>query len=663
VKLIKLSLKNFKGCRSFTLETQGNNCSVYGDNATGKTTLYDAFIWLLFDKDSQNRKDFEIKTFDSNGQPVHGLEHSVEAELDLNGEKLTLEKSFYEKWTKKRGSAEKQFTGHTTDYYISGVPVKRSEYTARIAEIIDENIFKLLTNPTYFNEQLHWQERRKILLEVCGNVSDEEVIASDSSLSKLPEILGNRSIEQHRKVIQAKRAEINRELERIPVRIDEAELALPDITNIIPDKLSENMAKLKAEIQKKNQELARIESGGEIAEKTKQLRELEVELLALKNQHHNQYEAEIQEKQKLLSQAKEKHSDLLASIRGMEKSLELSREELDSLGNRMTTLRAKWHEVNNQQLGLDLDEVCPTCGQRWPQEHLEAYRERALAQFNREKAEKLEQVSAEGKRLKAKVTELEYETTELEKKIAEARKKLKEEEFAIDSYSKEIEFLRSEQSNYDTNSACVAKLAEVENVESAIENLRKGSVDAVAKVKEEIREIELDLATLEQEAAKVKQRKQGQERIEELKAQERELAAEYERLEQELYLTEQFIRAKVNLLEEKINNRFKYARFKLFDVQVNGAVVECCETMYQGVLYSSLNHGARINVGLDIINTLSEFYGFSAPIFIDNREAVTKLVKTKGQIISLIVSEPDKTLRVETENESEVEANLFKEVV
>ena len=120
-----------------------------------------------------------------------------------------------------------------------------------------------------------------------------------------------------------------------------------------------------------------------------------------------------------------------------------------------------------------------------------------------------------------------------------------------------------------------------------------------------------------------------------------------ENLEQQLYLTEQFIRTKVQLLEDRINNKFELARFKLFDVQINGAVVECCETTYRGVPYSSLNRGARINVGLDIIRTLSKHYGFNAPIWIDNAEAVTHLIEIDSQVIRLLVSEQDEKLRVE----------------
>src|SRR5690606_2110005 len=191
----------FKGIRNFELNTQEKDVNVFGDNAAGKTTLADAFMWLLFDKDSSNRKDFQIKTLKPDGEPEHGLEHIVEAILELEDrQQIALKKVFQEKWQKKRGSATAEFTGHTTNHFVDGVPVQKKEYDARIAEIADENIFRLLTDPRYFNEVLHWTDRRKLLLEVCGDVSDEEVISSQKALNALKDILGNRTIEQQRKI-------------------------------------------------------------------------------------------------------------------------------------------------------------------------------------------------------------------------------------------------------------------------------------------------------------------------------------------------------------------------------------------------------------------------------------------------------------------------------
>ena len=137
-------------------------------------------------------------------------------------------------------------------------------------------------------------------------------------------------------------------------------------------------------------------------------------------------------------------------------------------------------------------------------------------------------------------------------------------------------------------------------------------------------------------------------RIEELKGQERDLAAEHEQLEKELFLVEGFVRAKVEMLESKINSRFKLARFKLFNEQINGGLQECCEVLFDGVPYNSgLNTGARINVGLDIIRTLSEYYQKSFPVIIDNAEAVVDLEEIDAQIICMFVSKKHRSLKWE----------------
>ena len=172
IRLNQLLLKNFKGARDIGLVLRGEKTAIFGDNSTFKTTCADAFSWLLFGKDSQGRADFEIKTLDDSGEALHGLEHAVEAALDVDGKKTELRKVYRELWTKKRGSLVKEFTGHTKDTFIDGVPVTQSEYEEWIAELADEKAFRLLTNPLEFAERLHWQERRRILLEVCGDMSD-----------------------------------------------------------------------------------------------------------------------------------------------------------------------------------------------------------------------------------------------------------------------------------------------------------------------------------------------------------------------------------------------------------------------------------------------------------------------------------------------------------
>ena len=655
IRLIKLRLSNFKGIREFVLDAQGKDVRVYGDNGTGKTTLSDAWHWLLFDKDSSNRKDFEIKTLGPDGEPEHGLEHTVEAVLELeDGSRLALKKVYMEKWTKKRGSATAEFTGHTTDHFVDGVPVKKKEYDEKIAEIADEEIFRLLTDPRYFNEMLHWQDRRKLLLEVCGDVSDAEVIASKTDLSKLSEILGNRTIEQHRKVIQARRAEINKELEKIPVRIDEVKRGLPNIDDITnPDELPNDIAKLREQLRAKQERLAQAKAGGQVAEKTKELRMLEGQLLELKNRHRQALDEKVADKQKELSTVQGDIYRLKADIENRESVIQHSETEVKTIEEKMEKLRQKWYEKNQKEFEFEHEETCPTCGQPLPAERIEEAREKAMAEFNREKAERLENISAEGRNLKELKTILEEKIEQARQGLETSRNELSSLEQKEADLKAEIDAILDGAKPVEDTPEYMQLQKQIENIKTEITDMQAGSNAAIMAIQKEIDELNADIAALEQAAARLEAREKGLKRIEELKAEERKLAAEYEELEEQLYLTEEFIRTKVRLLENKINSKFKMARFKLFNTLVNGGVEECCETTYKGVPYSNLNNGARLNIGLDIINTLSEHYNFTPPIWLDNAESVTDILPTGGQQIQLIVSEKDKRLRVEIAEKKE----------
>ena len=654
MKLLKLQLTNFKGCKSLEINTDGKNLNVYGDNGSGKTTLADSFMWLLFDKDSNNRKDFEIKTLGPDGEPEHGLEHAVEAVLELeDGSRLALKKVYQEKWTKKRGSATAEFTGHTTDYFVDGVPVQKKEYDARIAEIADENIFRLLTDPRYFNEVLHWQKRRELLLEVCGDVSDAEVIASNKDLSGLSDILGNRTIEQHRKVIQARKSEINKELEKIPVRIDEVKRGLPNIDDITNEKeLPNDIARLREELRAKQEELVQAKAGGQVAEKTKELRTIEGQMLDLRNKHRQSLDGKVGEKSRELSRVQGEIYRLKNDIETKSRTIQYNESEIKTLDEKMERLRKEWREENTkvfeqeQAAFLKLD-TCPTCGQPLPKEQLQEARDKAMVQFNKAKAEKLEAISAEGKKLKdmkaAMEENLAYVRCELEKATAELAG-LEKKEAALKA---EIDNIMQGAEPVETTPEYAQIQERIMKIREDIAKMQADSNTAIMAIQKEIDTLTDAITTLEQAAARLEARKNGKKRIEDLKAEERKLAAEYEELERQIYLTEEFIRAKVRLLEDKINSKFKMARFKLFEVQVNGALAECCETTYNGVPYSNLNNGAKVQIGLDIINTLSEHYGFAPVVFIDNAESVTNILPTKGQQIRLIVSAADKKLRVE----------------
>ena len=651
MKLNKLILHNFKGIREFTIDIGGNNASVFADNGYGKTSVMDAFLWIFTGKDSQGKQmEASIKTLTVSGEELHHLDHEAEAVIDIGGKVATLKKTFHEIWTKKRGSASESFSGHETLNEIDGVPKSKKEFDAFIAGIASEDMFKLLTNPAYFNEQLHWQKRREILLDVCGNISDSEVITSDKALTGLTKILNGRALEDHKKVVKAQMTKINKEKDEIPARIDEATRGLPDITGISPaEVLNIEIESLKKQQQAKQQELVRTENGGEVAEKQRKIREVEGRLLDLKNKHRAANEDKVFVKKREMQRLNLQLSGIDAEIKNTQQSISSNGIFIDRINADRVSLRSEFVEANKKVFEFTQDSNCPACGQPLPKERLLAVSEAAESQFKLANSQRIEEIDTQGRQLKAKAEDLIGVNDGLKTKLGNL---IILKDKIIDSIAE----LQVEINSFDTDEP-IESTPEYRSIDSLITklqseisdiNLQKQSV--IRKIQTEISLFNTDISARESNVMRLKMHEDGSKRITELEAKEKTLAAEYERLEGELDLCDKFTVAKVNLLESKINSKFKFARFKLFEQQINGGLNEICQTVYSGIPYGAgLNRGASMNVGLDVINTLSEHYGFTAPVFVDNAEAVTKLLSVQAQVIRLVVSEPDKTLRVEVE--------------
>ena len=587
LKLLELNLKNFKGVKSFTLQANGEDVKVFGDNATGKTTLFDSFVYLLFDKDSQNKKDFSIKTLDSMGNELHGLEHEVEAKFLIDGRPLSLRKVYTEKWTKKRGSAQSEFTGHTTDYFIDGVPSKKKEYVDRVASIVDEDVFKLLTSPSYFNEQLKWQDRRKTLLQVAGDVTDEEVIASQKSLVDLPAILEGRSIEDHRKIIAAKRKEINEQLEKIPVRIDEINLGLPDLSGLNKQMLEGAISQINKDIEEKTDQISNIRNGNAISQKQKAIQEIEIELLRIRQEHDSGSKDEVYKLKARIQEEQSNVSILTSKLDNLKNQKRYNDDNIKRIDESLVQLRNEWHEVNNQEFTHNDACECPTCGQALPEEQVSAARDKALSQFNLSKAKKLEEINEKGKHGKEQKQKFLSDNENLSREYEKLNGQVSEKNELLSKLNEQLKALEGYIIDITENVQYVAMLQEKSNLESEMNDLRSFAQDSILSIQEEIARLKSERDRYQQDLNKFSIVDQSQKRIEELTQQERKLAAEYEKLEKENFLTEEFIRTKVNLLEEKINSKFKYARFKLFEEQINGGLKETCVTTFNAVPYDS----------------------------------------------------------------------------
>lgn len=631
MKLLKLKLQNFKGIRNSEFDFGGINATIYGDNATGKTTVFDSLCWLLFGKDSLDRADFEIKTLE-NGEPIHKVNHEVEAEfLNDDGNSFTLRRVYREKYSSPRGGDTK-LTGHTTDYFINDVPVKEKEYKQYINDVIAEDVFKLITNPLYFNEQYSWQNRRQLLLKMCGDVDDESVINSRSELTRLAELLNGRTVDEQRKIVAAKKTAINKELDMIPVRIDEALRNKADIATS-ESKLTTDIETLNKSINELENQKATIINGFSSTEKRSKIDEIGRQLKARQSEVLSIYNSEKQRKrgeyEALLTQLKIIESE---HDRYTDRAYDLAKDiELES--KRIETLQAEFDTFNAQEFNK---EACPTCGQPLPEDK-QAELEVA---FNSEKAAKLEEWQSlieSAKKLKANYEEQrEVLLVKADGLTKEIEDKTKAYESKFKEYESYLEPNVEDDPDYKELKAELF-LLELDEGEEADDK-------EVSRLDEEISSVKEKRAALETELNKYTLNADIQKRVIELENQQQKLAAEKNLLDETSFLIDEFVKAKVDMLEERINSHFEYARFKMFNVLVNGNIEECCETTYKGVPYRSMNNAARMNVGLDIINALTKFYNVTAPVFIDNAEAVTDFIKCNSQTIKLVVDADFKEL-------------------
>ena len=648
MKLIRLGLQNFMGIRALSVQADGKNLSVYGGNGTGKTTLFNAFLWVLFDKDSQGKKDFQLKTLDAAGKEIPMIEHSVELVLEYNNTTITLKKTLTEVWTKKRGSATAAFTGHETAYEVDGVPKAKKEFDFYISSLGDETLLRMLTDPDFFAGKMAWKDRRNILLGMSPDLTDEAVIASDASLKDLTALLAGKSIEDFRKVVAARKAKVNAEIQMIPIRVDEATRALPEIGTASAEVLQTDLAGARANLAAIETKLLELSQGGAATDKKLLARTIEAQIIAATNKAAELKQAGTRVLTVQLNQLSVQHDAVVRNRSNTATVINDLNGKITTTESALDAKRGEWKSITAEQLPAAEENCnCPTCGQHLPENQLQAARDKREADFRQAKSVRLTANEAAGKQLKSDLNTAKEKLTETEATLPKL-------DAEIEKLAAEIAIL-NDKINARNNEAdaepieLTALRSQLAEVNLDIEQATNDTTPEKEKLTAAKSQWQTESTFTEQQLAKIAQAEQGQARIKELKAQEKVLTAEYEQLNRSDFLSEEFIRAKVGLLESTINGKFKFARFKLFETQINGGLNEVCEVLGPDMVpYSSgLNNAAKINTGIDIINALSEHFGFTAPCFIDNAEAVTHIIASHAQQIHLIVSGSDQTLRVE----------------
>lgn len=643
MKILRLELENFRGIKNLAIDFDGKDTDIFGANGTGKTTVANAICWLLIDRPATEEPDFDPKT-----TGAHGIHHVATIEIETeSGNQISLSKDFYEKWTRKRGAAESEFTGNTTDYFIDGVRAKKKQYTAAVERACGTSLdnLKMLMVLGYFADTMSTDDKRKILFEMAGDFTDADIFAQNESLQALAPYLvmpgssgKSYAIEQWQKIAKEQRQKLNKDLELLPTRIDEAAKGIPEEVG--------DIAALQAELQRLDAEKAAAE------EERRSLSTADGKKDAIRTAVANLRVEMENARAAYIKEGVEKNRDIHAAIDKLSGEKRTLAEEIDTIKRkvrdaeaqkeRMASLRTSLMEEYAAAQAEQWDagkETCPTCGQALPAEKVQELR----AAFNERKAQQKESINRRGQECsKAKIQEM-------EETIAAQTANLTEKEASLADMAERLQNLQGSlivQPPFEATDGYTLLAQRMEELHDA-ERIGDSAQDETARHYDaKVQEIQAAIAATNLRIAEAKTVAESKKRVAELEASLKDTAAQLEYIEHGIHLAEEFVRTKARMVTDSINGHFNLVRFVLFREQINGGLKEICEPTLENkagewVEYRSANYAAQVNAKVDIIGALSRHYGVTLPILMDQAESVTAPLETDGQLIRLIVSAPD----------------------
>lgn len=634
IELKSLDLVHFKCFPKLHLDFHEGVNSLFGANAAGKTSVYDALTWLLFDKDSAGHSRPAIKP---TGAPA-GAMPEVTAILEVDGEPIKLRKVLREKWEKPRGSSIERYAGDTRDYYIDDVPLAENAYKRRIAELIDERQFKLLTDVWAVTKEMHWKDRRTLLAEICGLPEDKQLLATAPQFTELDEKVGRRTVDEYKSVLMKQRKDMNANLNTLPVRVDECSRMVAELESLDFAAAHSESDRLQAERERVQGELVKLanntlaaQARNELGALQNQLRELEAE----NNAHLASQRVPVEDETPVLTAALDRakcEADRLTRTVAQERDLVLNGE------TRLDDYRARWRAIDAETCGT----TCPVCHQPLPQDMLETSQDAFAAHQKQRKDALLE----DSKMVKQGIAAAKDRLLTAETALKTAQDEVQKAQISLDSYTPPVEVVPENLPDYDRRKGAILTL--IADADKRIDRLTSDTEQERRRLETALSAVTAEKLRHDAVLAKEQTLSDTRRRIADLQAEQRTAAAEMEQMDRLIAMCEEFTRYRVQAITESVNSKFRLTRWRLFTEQVNGGLADCCEPMdMNGSTFEGTNNAMQINIGMDIIDTLSAHFGRRVPLFVDNAESVTHLQPIGSQVVRLVVSEQDKELRIE----------------
>lgn len=620
--LDSLIIKNFKGIDDLSINFS-NKTIICGKNATGKTSIYDAFMFLMFDKDSAGNSKFESRKLDANGEKVHHIDISVTANIRVDDVGYELNKTQVEKWTKKRGSETAELTGNQNKFSINGFPKSEKEFKEFINSIIDEKTFRLLTDPMAF-PGLDWKEQRSMLMSFVDDIPRDEIEKKVEGFSLIAEDVASESIEACKKKYTATNSSLKKEQEKFLTLLEE----LPNMkVSIDAESIIRDRDALQSEI--------------DIAEQTikenplPDVGDLNQKIATYEESKRTLSESANADRLMKLASAKESYNNLVRRKNDLEYEYKSAIGVEGERQARIEALKGEYQALSDsfQKLkAITFDEssnVCKYCGQPLPADQAEQNRKKFTDEIERQKTA----INRQAASIKKQIKSLEESSVEIpdRSEIDDLDNQIKQKNAEIESLSKPIDVTET-----DEYKAIDFEIAKVRQQIEALNFARKKRAELELAISEKHRQINF----FSDQLSEVKANERIDKQIEETRASLRETSQKLADSEKYVFVLENYIR----FIADKINERFSGLTFKLFETQLNDGIKDTCEITYNGVPYKSMNNGHKIIMGQQIIRTLQELFDISTPVWIDNAESVNEsnLLDMNCQMILLKVTDDEK---------------------
>lgn len=621
MKIAHIYLQNF--CKFYganTLDVDfSDKTALLGQNEAGKSTVKLAIFDVLNLHDEKDREITGIRPHDESGVEIDDVDIIRAVTFEIDGKAKTLKKVTRQKRNKKG-----EITGSITDYSINDVPYKMADYN----QYINDNMAELGVLPFCLNAMTllnkSQAEQRLALASYFGTHTDEEICDMFPQFAELKPMFDDGDVDQLKKVCRGK---LNGTGGRNGSKglIKERDGISTAIDTIRSTRSYVDLAEL--ELQKKSYEPQLKEIEEKLADNNKFLEERQAitdGILQLKfKQSDMEREANAENEKKrqvLMAQLhdfEQQRTRLETEISSKVRSKETLESGVAQMKTELDSTRDEWNKAN--QLAFDeSDTDCPMCGQKLPEDKIEALRN----DFEAKKRTNLKKITDKGNLLSGNIKTFEGDIKLAEKNIADYRAELKEIAKKEEIVQQEYDKVPTEV-DMSTNVEYVALVKEIEEKEKTLPE-ENTFADIKRGLEQERAELIRKISAVDTRIEDGNKNNQSIDNdIADKEGERTDLNQQIADWERKLDLLKEFTRKKNELLQADVNKYLNFATAKLFRPLLNGDTEECCDFVYNGEAYArNLNHGARMLTEVDICRAFQKVASVNFPIIIDDTESV-----------------------------------------